>query len=25
VAQAMLRLCERDPADVGLQTHRAAV
>ena len=25
VAQAMLRLCERDPADFGLQTHRAAV
>jgi putative nucleotidyltransferase with HDIG domain len=25
VAQAMLRLCERDPADFGLQTHHAAV
>jgi putative nucleotidyltransferase with HDIG domain len=25
VAQAMLRICERDPADFGLQTHHAAV
>jgi putative nucleotidyltransferase with HDIG domain len=25
VAQAMLRVCERDPADFGLQTHHAAV
>ena len=25
VAQALLRVCERDPADFGLQTHRAAV
>jgi putative nucleotidyltransferase with HDIG domain len=25
VAQALLRICERDPADFGLQTHHAAV
>jgi HD-GYP domain-containing protein (c-di-GMP phosphodiesterase class II) len=25
VAQAMLRICERDPADFGLQTQHAAV
>jgi putative nucleotidyltransferase with HDIG domain len=25
VAQAMLRICERDPADFGLQTHHATV